>query len=162
MLLEGSCHCRTVRFTIESHTPQPFMWCYCSLCRKVGGGGGYAINIMGDAATLEVTGQDSLADYRIKHYGDDADEKLSSGHRFFCRECGTMLWAANDRYGDWVYPFASAIDTPLPEPAERVHMMLDFKAPWVSLAQRDTDVCFDRYPEESIESWHRQRGLYAD
>ena len=57
MRLGGSCHCKGVSFIIESHTPYPFMRCYCSICRKTGGGGGYAINIMGEAKTLEVTGK---------------------------------------------------------------------------------------------------------
>ena len=48
MKLKGSCHCGAVTFTLDSHTPQPFMRCYCSICRKTAGGGGYAINIMGD------------------------------------------------------------------------------------------------------------------
>ena len=41
--LEGSCHCGAVRFSVKSHTPQPYMHCYCSICRKTAGGGGYAI-----------------------------------------------------------------------------------------------------------------------
>ena len=39
--LEGSCHCGAVHFTVRSHTPQPYMHCYCSICRKTAGGGGY-------------------------------------------------------------------------------------------------------------------------
>ena len=66
MRLEGSCHCRGVRFTVESHTPYPFMRCYCSICRKTQGGGGYAINIMGDAATLAVRGKQNVAVYRAR------------------------------------------------------------------------------------------------
>ncbi len=161
MLLEGSCHCRAVTFTLDSHTPQPFMWCYCSLCRKVGGGGGFAINIMADASTLTVSDSDAVADYRIKRRDRDPD-KFDTAHRFFCRHCGTMLWAANDLYQDWIYPFASAIDTPLPQPTERVHMMLDFKAPWVAVPEGAHEVHFGRYPQESIEHWHRQRGLYVE
>ena len=42
MLLEGSCHCGKVHYTVESHTPYPFNRCYCSTCRKLDGGGGYA------------------------------------------------------------------------------------------------------------------------
>ena len=45
MQLEGSCHCQAVRFSVESHEPYPFMRCYCSICRKTAGGGGYAINL---------------------------------------------------------------------------------------------------------------------
>ncbi len=54
MQLEGSCHCGKVRFRVQSHTPYPYMRCYCSICRKTQGGGGYAINIMGEASTLRV------------------------------------------------------------------------------------------------------------
>ncbi len=161
MLLEGSCHCRAVRFTVETQTPQPFMSCYCSLCRKVGGGGGYAINIMGTTSTLKVDREDAIVDYRVKRYEDDP-EKLDTAHRFFCRYCGSMLWAANDLYPDWVYPFASAIDTPLPEPPERVHMMLDYKAPWVLVPEGEHEVRFDTYPRDSIESWHRERHLHVE
>ena len=56
MQLKGSCHCRAVRFTLESDSPVPFMHCHCSICRKTAGSGGYAINLGGDAATLKVTG----------------------------------------------------------------------------------------------------------
>ena len=40
MLLRGSCHCGAVAFTLKSTTPYPYMRCYCSICRKTGGGGG--------------------------------------------------------------------------------------------------------------------------
>ena len=49
MRLEGSCRCGAVRFALDSHTPYPYQRCYCSICRKSAGGGGYAINIMGVA-----------------------------------------------------------------------------------------------------------------
>jgi hypothetical protein len=52
MKLEGSCHCGAVKFRLESNTPMPYQRCYCSICRKTQGGGGYAINIMGWADTL--------------------------------------------------------------------------------------------------------------
>jgi hypothetical protein len=55
MLLKGSCHCRAVKFTVQSSTPVPFMRCYCSICRKTSGGGGYAVNLGADAKTLQVT-----------------------------------------------------------------------------------------------------------
>ena len=56
MLLEGSCHCGAVRFSLRSRHPYPFNLCYCSICRKTTGGGGFAINLGGDHATLEVDG----------------------------------------------------------------------------------------------------------
>ena len=56
MQLKGSCHCRAVRFTLESDSPVPFMHCHCTICVKTAGSGGYAINLGGDAASLKVTG----------------------------------------------------------------------------------------------------------
>ena len=44
MQLEGSCHCAAVRFSVESHQPVPYLRCYCSICRKTAGTGGFAIN----------------------------------------------------------------------------------------------------------------------
>ena len=67
--LEGSCHCGAVRFSVESHTPHPFNYCYCSICRKTAGGGGYAINIMGEAKTLKVEGEENLSIYRADRGG---------------------------------------------------------------------------------------------
>ena len=52
MTLTGSCRCGAVRFTVDSHTPVPYQLCYCSICRKTAGGGGYAINLGGVADSL--------------------------------------------------------------------------------------------------------------
>ena len=58
---------------------------------------------------------------------------------------------------------ASAIDTPLPVPVERNHIMLENKEPWVvvppELAQNEHR--FERYPDEGIEEWHKKRKLEA-
>ena len=56
-----------MQFTCESHTPQPFMLCYCSICRKTDGGGGYAINLGADMSTLKVEDPDgAIAVYRAE------------------------------------------------------------------------------------------------
>jgi len=57
MRLEGSCRCGAISFSVDSHTPYPYQRCYCSICRKSAGAGGYAINIMGRADTLKVKGK---------------------------------------------------------------------------------------------------------
>jgi len=66
MLLKGSCHCGAVRFSVQSHQPVPFMRCYCSICRKTAGSGGFAINLGADHATLQVQGREHLSVYRAK------------------------------------------------------------------------------------------------
>ena len=60
MHLKGSCHCGAVKFRLQSDSPVPFMHCYCTICRKTAGGGGYAINLGGDANTMKVTGQKNI------------------------------------------------------------------------------------------------------
>ena len=157
--LEGSCHCGAVRFSVVSHTPEPYQQCYCSICRKTAGGGGYAINIMGEAETLAVEGEEHVAVYRARGTESEGDQP-SSARRHFCRHCASCLYILDDRWPKWVYPFASAIDTALPVPPERTHIMLHFKASWVEVMDTPEDILFGAYPDMSIEDWHRKEGLY--
>lgn len=163
MLLEGSCHCGKVRFAVESLTPYPFSRCYCSICRKLDGGGGYAINIMAQAATLKVEGEEHITVYRsaLNDRGRYEADGLGYSRRSFCRHCGTMLWNRSPLYPDWIYPFASAIDTPLPTAPEHRHTMLDYKASWVEVPEGPTEQHFPRYPDQSIAEWHKARKLYG-
>lgn len=160
--LEGSCRCGTVRFSLESHTPQPYQLCYCSICRKTAGGGGFAINLMGDSTTLDVKGRQALAVYRAEIADDDGHCRTSEAERNFCSRCGSALWLYDPRWSDLIHPFASAIDSDLPVPPERVHLMLRYKANWVEPDVGRFDSTFDEYPEQSIEDWHRSRGLWVD
>lgn len=66
MKLEGSCQCGGVTFTVETSHPVPYQRCYCSICRKIQGGGGYAINLAGDFRTLKVKGEDRITRYHAK------------------------------------------------------------------------------------------------
>ncbi len=158
-MLEGSCHCGAVTFSLRSRTPQPYMRCYCSICRKTAGGGGYAINIMGDARTLEVTGRKHLSVYRAK-LADDGKQVHSPARRHFCKHCGSALFISDPRWPKWVYPHASAIDTALPRPAETADIMLDSRATWVETPRGRRHRRFPEYPDQSIEDWHKSRGLY--
>lgn len=154
MQLEGSCHCRAVTFRLVSHEPVPYQRCYCSICRKTAGGGGCAINLGGDYRTLEVKGKS-----RIRTYHAVIDGEASPAERHFCGRCGSALWLYDPRWPDLVHPFASAIDTPLPAPPERVHMMLGSKASWVAVPGGRHDAHFDDYPEESLADWHARHGF---
>lgn len=160
MLLEGSCHCGKVRFSVESHHPYPFNLCYCSICRKTTGAGGYAINLRGESATLKVTGEEHIRVYqaRIQNPEDDAPH-TSEAQRHFCGECGSALWLFDPRWPEMVHPVAGVIDTPLPTPPERTHLMLEFKAPWVEVRKDPQDKEVERYPDESIADWHERLGL---
>ncbi|MEX0758565.1 MAG: GFA family protein [Tistlia sp.] len=158
--LEGGCRCGAVRFAVESHTPQPFMRCYCSICRKTAGGGGYAINLGARYETLKVEGREALSVYRAEIERGGRCE-ISSGERNFCRHCATALWLYDPTWPELVHPFASAVDSPLPAPPSSVHILLADKPDWVVPQVGPEDACFQGYPEESIEDWHRRRGLWV-
>lgn len=159
MHLEGSCHCGAVRFSLESSTPVPYQRCYCSICRKTQGGGGYAINLGGDANTLKVHGKDDISVYHAILREEGQRTHASSGERHFCRRCGSALWLYDPQWPELIHPFASAIDTPLPTPPEHTHLMLDFKPTWVEVTGSKKDKKFGRYPEESLAQWHERLGM---
>src|SRR5258708_28549762 len=136
------------------------MRCYCCLCREGGGGGGYGLNIMGEAGTVKVRGSKNINIFRARSRATgEARATLSQARRHFCRKCGSALWVADPRWPEWVYPFASAMDTPLPKPPEAVDIMLDFAAPWVDLPRGKSHIHYPEYPEEAIVDWHRRGGL---
>ncbi len=138
------------------------MRCYCSICRKTAGGGGYAINLMGEAESLTVEGMEHVTAYAVRR---SADPQAHSGdaHRHFCKHCGSALWGSDRRWAQWVYPFASAIDSALPEPEDRVHIMLGSKANWVAVPEAGPlDARFQEYPDRSVADWHKEHGLWEE
>lgn len=162
MKLEGSCHCKAVRFSVESAEPYPYQACYCSICRKTAGGGGYAINLGADARTLEVEGRENIRVYHARMYdrGGEDEVPISPEERHFCSLCASALWVYAPDWPDLVHPFASAVDTPLPKPPEKVRLMLNYAAPWCDIPPEENERHFPEYPEESLESWHRRHNLY--
>ena len=163
MQLEGSCHCGKVRFRVRSPHPTPYQRCYCAICRKTQGGGGYAINLGAEAPTLRVTGRRHVKVYRARlRAPGEARARRSPAERHFCGECGSALWLWDPRWPDLVHPFASAIDTPLPAAPETTHIMLGSKAPWVAVEAGPQDRRHRDYPGESIAEWHERLGLADD
>ncbi len=155
MLLEGSCHCRAVTFRVEAPSPVPYQRCYCSICRKTAGAGGFAINLGARAETLEVDGRRHLATYRARL----ADGTRSSAERAFCMVCGSALWLFDPTWPELVHPHASSIDTELPAPPERVHLCLASRAGWAVPDIAEGDRTFEEYPDESLAEWHARHGL---
>lgn len=152
--LKGSCRCGRIRFSADSHAPVPFMRCYCSICRKTAGGGGYAINLHANRPTLQVEGETTVFHATLD------DGQVSTSERHFCAACGSALWVFSPEYPEFVYPFASAIDSELPKPPSLYHMMLSSKADWVEPEVGPDDACFEDYPDDALEDWHRKHGLW--
>jgi hypothetical protein len=158
MHLEGSCHCRRVRFSCDAYAPVPYQRCYCSICRKTAGGGGYAINLGAWKKTLAVVGREHIGVYRAR-IEEDGQRYTSTGRRHFCKRCASALWLYDPEWPKLVHPFASAIDTPLPKPPERVHICLSFMAPWCEPRRGKHDPHYEKFSKESLEDWHRRHKL---
>ena len=160
MELKGSCHCGAVHFELQSAHPYPFNLCYCSICRKTAGGGGYAINLSGDHRTLKIQGEEHIQVFHARVRDRDSGEiRESRGERRFCKHCGSALWVWDPHWPELVHPFASAIDSELPEAPERTHLLLNSRASWVPIHAERCDKQFDAYPDESIAAWHQRLGL---
>ena len=155
--LEGSCRCGAVSFSVDSHAPVPYQRCYCSICRKTAGGGGYAINLSAVADTLQVKDRAALGTFHA-----EIDGAPGSAERSFCTSCGTPLWVYDATWPELLHPFAAAIDTPLPKAPATTHLLLADKPDWVDVELGPDDLTFDGFPEESIEDWHRRHGMWLD
>ena len=160
MLLKGSCHCGSVKFSVDSIHPYPFNLCYCSICRKTSGSGGFGINIGAEYESLKVEGKENISVYsaNITDKQTGAITK-SPAQRSFCSKCGSALWVWDPRWPELVHPYASAIDSELPTPPERTHMMLGSKAGWVKVILESNDKEFQEYPDESLADWHKRLGI---
>ena len=156
MRLCGSCHCQKVKFEIESKHPYPFNLCYCGICRKTAGGGGFAINLGGNAVSMQVVGQQHISIYRAKL---EKEAEPSLCERRFCKHCGSALWVWDPRWPDLIHPFASTIDSALPVPPERTHLMVGSKSEWVDINAKEEDLIFEEYPIESLQEWHERHDL---
>ena len=83
------------------------------------------------------------------------------GKRHYCKRCGTPLWVSDEQWPELVHPFASAIDTELPQAPSSVHLLLRDKPSWVEPQIGPNDDCFEGYPKLSIEDWHKKHGLWV-
>lgn len=164
MLLKGSCHCQAVKFEVQSTTLVPYQFCYCSICRKTGGGAGSLGNIMGDYTTMKIEGQEHVGTYRARMPDPDAPGGFVQGpmRRCFCRECGSSLWNHNPDWGDLVYPAASAMDSELPRAPDRSHVFVDSAASWVEIPDGPREKQHAEFPDISMADWHAQRGMKVD
>jgi hypothetical protein len=158
MRLEGSCQCGKVSFSVESDTPVPFMYCFCSICRKLSGGP-FGCNVMGKRATLKVTGRRWVTAYHARIRKAGRRTQISEGQRCFCRACGTHLYVLDDKWSEGVWPNVGAIDTQLPIAPEHVFMMIRYKPDWVPLDHLGPGPRYPEYPKLSIAAWHEERGL---
>ena len=119
------------------------------------------VNLLARADTLVVEGNNNVRVHRamICRQGD-VTPRTSSHQRHFCGECGAHLWAFNDEWPKLIHPVAASVDTPLPKPPSVTHIFLGSKPDWLSVEIGPDDKAFDRYPDQSIEEWHKRHEMY--
>lgn len=71
-------------------------------------------------------------------------------------------WVWDPDWPELMHPFASVIDTPLPAPPERHHILLDSKPDWVPIPDAGRDRHFADGPDESLMEWHERHDLVRD
>lgn len=117
--------------------------------------------------TMEVEGEENISVYhaRMDRGKDDIglppieDAPRSPAGRNFCGVCGSALWLFDPRWPNLIHPHASAMDTPLPKPPERNHIMLDSAAPWCEVPEGGGERHFPEFPDESLAEWHERHGV---
>lgn len=147
----GSCRCSSVKSSCKSHTPVPYQRCYCSICRKTAGRGGYAISIGATSKTLRIVGEGSIGVFRVELKDDAGNCELSTAERRFCTICGSALWLISPEWSDLIHPFASIV----------VHMTLRCATPWATPLIQNGDAAFDLYPDFSLEDRHRKHDMWV-
>jgi hypothetical protein len=126
MELGGSCHCQSVKFSLQSKRPYPFNICYCHICRKTAGSDGYAINLSSDSDTLKIQGKQHLSIYKPELINEKTKELTESpSQRNLCKVCGSHLWAWEPKWPEPLRTQAGTNDTELPATPEHTHLMLD-------------------------------------
>ena len=133
------------------------MRCYCSICVKTAGGGGYCINTSADARSLRVQGRDHVRVYQA-HIQRNGETVQSRHERHFCMLCGSHLWAFHPDWPELIHPVAGSLDSEHDPPSEHVHIMLGSKLSWAEVEGKPGDACFEEYPEKSIADFHDERG----
>ncbi len=120
-MLTGSCLCKTVRYEISGPL-DCFVHCHCHTCRKVHGTVyGSSAQVTSEAFRL-LSGADSITAY----------ESSPGKQRFFCRNCGSHVFARLRSRPDEVILRIGTLDA---DPGQRpqAHIWVSHKAAWYEI-----------------------------
>ena len=91
---EGSCQCGKVRFRLRSAHPYPFNVCYCEICRKTAGAGGF--RDQPQRRLRHARGRGPRTHHDLPREGSRRrirrDAHRAAGNATSCSICGSMLW----------------------------------------------------------------------
>lgn len=118
MMVQGSCLCGKIHYTVEL-IPNKVFNCHCSYCRKAHGAD-YVTVALAKGDTLKIT---QGAEYLSEHQNE------IGGFRAFCSNCGTRLMNYAPDKTMYLSVSVSTIDTPL-EIKPLAHVNVESKAAW--------------------------------
>ncbi len=130
-MIRGSCLCGAVQYEINGDV-ELMANCHCSMCRKHHGAPFVTYLGVNTSQFRWVKGEDLVSDYRSS----------PSGHRGFCRVCGSNLPMPTSGTERLFIPAGTLDEDPGTRP--QAHIFVGSKAPWVEIT--DDLPRFDEYP----------------
>lgn len=120
-MLQGACHCGTVRYRISGPIIR-FTHCHCDDCRKMHGTA-YGSSLIVKSGDFAVTaGAEHVTAY----------ESTKGKFRCFCKHCGAHLYARMDYQPDIVIVRVGTVDGD-PGVRPQMHIWVKAKAPWYEI-----------------------------
>lgn len=119
MAISGSCLCGAVTYQVTSKVSD-VVHCHCVTCRKAHGAAFSSVAFVA-AAGFRLAGAKGLSSY----------ESSPGKTRFFCKKCGTQVYAKRDN-AEYVVLRLGSLDTPLPG-KEIAHTWMSERADWFDL-----------------------------
>jgi hypothetical protein len=120
-MIQGSCLCGKVHYQI-SECKAEIIHCHCQTCRKAHGAAFSSVAIL-DEQKFNLFGTEHLNNY----------ESSPGKHRFFCRNCGTQIYAHRKGNNKIVLRLGSLDDHPNWQ--AKSHIWVSHKASWYQIDQ---------------------------
>lgn len=121
-MLNGSCACGQVRYTIQGPLIGPVTYCHCWRCRKHSGSSfGTTAGVLATDFAI-VSGEQHLSSW----------QSSPGVHRFFASCCGSPIYKRHDERPQVLGFRLGTLDSD-PSCKAGMHFMVGSKAPWVEI-----------------------------
>ncbi len=118
-MIKGSCLCHKITYIITGEIGE-IIHCHCETCRKAHGAAFSSVASVKDD-DFKVSGEEWLSSF----------ESSAGKQRYFCRQCGTQIYAKRDGTEHIILRLGSLDDDPSSH--DGGHIWLEDKASWYDL-----------------------------
>ncbi|KAF2724977.1 hypothetical protein K431DRAFT_281453 [Polychaeton citri CBS 116435] len=143
-VLEGSCVCGGITYT-STAGPQPFDYCYCTICQQTSGSPFMAfVGVPRDALSWK----GKVSEYRSSDIAT----------RLFCSTCSGALGMQYDCYPNKTHIAAGSLKTMnCDPPGLAMHLFVKSKPAWYEIPDDGVDR-HDEFPEEFLQALRSHEG----